>query len=127
MFLKFLKLNLLFLFLSFTVLRAEVIDEISVLGNKRISKETIQVLGNIDKEKDFGNKEINIILKNLYETDFFEDIAIKIEGKTLIITVKENPIINTIVFDGEDAKKYREKIEEIITLREKSSFIRNWW
>ncbi len=122
MILKFLKLNLLFLFLSFTVLSADVIDEVSVLGNKRISKETIQVLGNIDKEKDFGNKEINEILKNLYETDFFEDIAIKIEGKTLIITVKENPIIEDIAISGVKKKEFEEKLLEKISLKNRSSF-----
>ena len=122
MILKFFRLNLLFLFLSFTALSADVIDEVSVLGNKRISKETIQVLGNIDKEKDFGNNEINEILKNLYETDFFEDIKIKIEDKKLIITVKENPIIEDISISGVKKKEFEEKLLEKISLKNRSSF-----
>ena len=119
---KILKLNLIFLFLSFTLLNAEVINDISVSGNKRISKETIQVLGNIDKDKDFDNKEINKILKNLYQSDFFEDIAIEIKDKTLFIKVKENPIIENISISGIKKDEFKEKLLEKISLKNRSSF-----
>ncbi len=122
MFLKILKLNLFFLFLSFTLLSAAEIDDISVLGNKRISKETIQVLGNIDKNIDLGNQEINQILKNLYQTDFFSDIAIEIKEKFLVITVKENPIIEKISISGIKKKEFEEKLLEKISLKNRSSF-----
>ena len=47
----------------------------------------------------------------------------EIENNKLIIVVKENPIINSIIFNGEKTKKYKEKITELLTLREKSSFV----
>ncbi len=122
MILKILKLNLIILFLSFTLLNAEEIVDIKVLGNKRISKETIQVLGNIDKNKNYGNKEINEVLKNLYQTDFFEDITIETKEKLLVITVKENPIIEDISISGIKKKEFQEKLLEKITLKNRSSF-----
>ena len=51
---------------------AEIIKDISVSGNKRISSETIKVLGDITIQKDFDKNELNNILKKLYETNFFK-------------------------------------------------------
>ena len=62
------------------------------------------------------------MIKKLYDTTFFSDISVELENGVLSFTVKENPIINTIVFDGEKAKKYIEAINEFLTLREKTSF-----
>ena len=57
--------------------------------------------------------DINLyLIKKLYETKFFSDISIEIENNKLKIFVKENPIVNTIIFKGEKAKKYIEKIKE---------------
>ena len=122
MILKFLKISLIFYFFSFSHLSANEIDKFSVSGNKRISKETIQVLGNIDLDKSFTPKNINQILKNLYETDFFENIEIKIEDKTLVIKVKENPIIQEVSLTGIKKKEFEEKLLEKISLKSRSSF-----
>jgi len=102
---------------------AEIVKKIEVVGNERISKETIQVFGDISLGKDYEQSDLNIIIKKLYDTTFFSNLSIKIDNNKLVINVKENPIINTITFDGENARKYKEKILEIINSREKSSFI----
>ena len=44
---------------------AEKIKDIEVNGNKRISKETILVLGKVDRDEDFDEFKINDILKSL--------------------------------------------------------------
>ena len=49
-------------------------SEIVVEGNKRINKETIKVYGDIKNKNEYSNTEINTYLKNLYETNFFENI-----------------------------------------------------
>ena len=63
MILKFLKISLIFCFFSFSHLSANEIDKFSVLGNKRISKETIQVLGDINLNKALTSENINQVLK----------------------------------------------------------------
>ena len=102
---------------------SEVVNKVEVKGNERISSETIKVFGDIILGKDYEANDVNNLIKKLYETNFFSNISINLENNTLIITLKENPIINSIVFDGEKAKKFTEKITEITILREKSSFI----
>ena len=118
--------NFFFSFFVFFILfssysYSELVKKIEIVGNERISKETIIVFGDIALGKDYEKKDLNAIIKKLYDTTFFSNISTALENNKLIITVKENPIINTITFDGENAKKYKEKISEIISLREKSS------
>ena len=74
---KILKLNVFFLFTLISLLSANEIKDISVKGNQRISKETILVLGNIELNKDYNNESINKVLKDLYQSDFFENIEIE--------------------------------------------------
>ena len=98
---------------------SEVINK----GNERISLETIVVFGDISIGKDYNLSDINLLIKKLYETTFFSNISAKIDNNKLVIVVKENPIIDSIIFDGEKTKKYKEKIKELLILREKSSFL----
>ena len=57
-------------------LYAEIINKVELEGNSRINVETIKVYGDITLDKDYSAIEVNDILKNLYATDFFEDIKI---------------------------------------------------
>ncbi len=68
---------ILFCFFSLS-LAAEVVQKLEVKGNNRISDETIKVYGEITFAKDYSPYDINGILKNLYKTDFFEDIKISL-------------------------------------------------
>ena len=49
----------------------------------------------------------------------------ELKNNVLNITLEENPIINSIVFDGEKANKFKDKMRELLTLREKGSFIQS--
>ncbi len=113
---------ILSLFFSFQ-LKAEVIKKIEVKGNSRISDETLKVYGEIQLNKNYSTDDINEVIKKLYDTKFFSKISTTLTNNTLTIIVEENPIINTIIIDGEKAKKYKEAILEIISLKEKSSYV----
>ena len=113
----------LFLFFFNANSYSEVINKIDVIGNERISLETIVVFGDISIGKDYDMSDVNLLIKKLYETTFFSNISVEIENNKLIIVVKENPIINSIVFNGEKTKKFKAQITELLILREKSSFI----
>jgi len=102
---------------------AEIVEKVLVKGNSRISSETINVYGEIEINKDYTSFEINKILKNLYDTEFFEDIKISLDNKVLNIEVKEYASINSIKLVGEKSSSIEEKILEKLQLQEKSSFI----
>ena len=115
---------LIFLFLSFN-LSAEIVKKIDVQGNERISKETIKVYGNITLNNNYSTFDLNNILKDLYNTEFFENVKISLSNGTLNIAVKEYPTINFISIEGEKSSTTKEKILEILQLKEQSSFIKN--
>lgn len=113
---------LLFVFFVTSTSYAEVISKIDISGNKRISNESIKVLGNVGDKKDFNKIDLNNLLKDLYDTDFFSDIKISIENKILKISVVENPIIEIIEITGIKNKTFKEDILNFIRLKDRMSF-----
>jgi len=63
MFKKIIKINFFFIFLT-TLLFADIIKDINITGNQRISDQTIIVYGNIELNKEYNNEELNNVLKN---------------------------------------------------------------
>ena len=104
---------------------SEVVNKVEVKGNQRITLETIIIFGDIKTGENYDESDISLLIKKLYETNFFSNISAELINNQLIINVEENPIINSIVFKGEKANKYTEGINRIITLKEKTSFLRN--
>ena len=119
---KFLiKLSLITL-LIFNNVYAEKVEKITISGNQRISAESIKVLGSISSQNDFDQNQINILLKKLYETNFFSDIKISIDNKELKIIVVENPIIENIEITGIKSKTLIKELLDEITLKDRMSF-----
>ena len=104
---------------------AEVIKEVDVTGNKRISKDTIIVLGDIKLNNDYDDLKLNDTLKKLYQTNFFSNISISINQEILKISVIENPIIEDVEITGIKNKKILEDISEKLNLQNRMSFTEN--
>ena len=111
--------------LMLTPLSAETVNKIIINGNKRISEETIKVYGEINLNEKIDEIKINKILNNLYSTNFFEDVKIKVSNNVLEIDLKEYPIINQLIIIGEKTNKINDQIRKTIKLKEKNSFIRS--
>ena len=113
---------LLLLFLTKLSL-ATVINKIEINGNTRISNESVIVFGDIKLDTDINDNKLDSILKKLYETNFFENIDLSIDNKTLIINIIENPLIQNVNILGVSSKALREEISDIILLKNSSSFV----
>ena len=113
------KIIFIILFLFSTANAAEITN-FQVKGNERVSEQTIKVYGDIIIPKNYGPNDINLIIKNLYETGFFENINVKIKNKTLVVEVKEYKIINEIVITGEKTKKYKEAMLELMSSKKRT-------
>ena len=106
-----------------SILKAEIVNQVQINGNSRVSDETIKIYGNIKINQDFNEQDINNVLKNLYSTNFFKNIEIKLSKNILKINVVEYPVINQLVILGETSNKIKEQITKLLTLKEKDSFI----
>ena len=62
-------------------------------------------------------------MKNLFETNFFEDVSVKIENKILKVKVKEYPVINQLIFVGEPSNRIKDQIKNLISTKQNKSFI----
>ena len=124
MFKVFLKITIIFLFfISFCY--SEELEKIIVNGNKRISNETILVLGNLELNSNYDQNKLNLVLKELYSTNFFSDIALEFNNGVLEISVEENPIIENIEIIGIKNKNLRDEILSSISLKDRMSFSEN--
>ena len=124
-FIKFItKTFFLFFLLNLNVF-AEIVKKIEITGNERISDETIKMFSDIKLGEDLNKKNINAILKKLYDTNFFEDISVILNQNKLRIVVKEYPIIQSIKFDGIKSNSLRDDITRNLKLKNRSSFNEN--
>ncbi len=98
----------IFLFFIMTLqLKAEVINDVKIINNERISKETILIFADIKIGKDYDQNDLNNILKEIYDTNFFSNVSLEIKNGILIIDVIENKIIQNITINGiEKLKKH---------------------
>ena len=125
MFKRLLNLVIINVFLCFFFLNcafAQIIEKINISGNQRVSSETIIMFADIKLNEIYDEKKSNEILKNLYNSNFFENISVKFENGLLNIKVVELPIIDQIKFTGLKAKKYKEIIKKNISLKARSSY-----
>ncbi len=120
---KYLIIFLLFFKLIFTQALGEVINNIEIKNNNRITKETIITFGGIELGKDYSQQQLNDIFLELFNTNFFSDIKFDVQGDTLIVEVKERKIVQKIVINGIKAEKTKESILKNLSIREKSPYV----
>ena len=115
--------KLFIVFCVFTLpLESKNFNNILINGNDRISDDTIKVFSEIPKDKSLNETSLNLILKNLFNTGFFKDVSVIIKNNDLIINVEENPIIQSVLIEGVKTERIRKSINDILTLRDRSSF-----
>ena len=122
---KFLKLLLSYIFyilFFYSAALSEIVDKIEISGNERIPDETIIMFSNVKIGDDLSNTDLNNILKNLYETNFFKNISIRFIENIFLIEIEEAPLIQNVNITGVKAKKFKDIIMNNLTLKAKSSF-----
>ncbi len=121
---KFLKYILVTLisFISYSNSFSKEIQKIEIIGNKRISNETIILFSDYKNNIEINDNNLNEILKNLYETNFFKDISLKIIDDKLIITVIEESLVQTLSINGVKSDTMLKSIKDNLSLKSRSSF-----
>ena len=120
---KYFFIILLILKFAFTHAFGEVINNVEVKNNNRITKETIITFGGIELGKDYNQEDLNKILLDLYSTNFFSNIKFDIKGDILVVEVEERKIIQQIILNGVKAEKTKKSILKNLSLREKSPYV----
>jgi outer membrane protein insertion porin family len=102
-----------------------MIRSIAVKGNQRLEPETIRAYANLSPGQTYTAQTLDQALKDLYATQLFADVTIA-GGETgdLVIAVRENPVINRIILEGNKRLK-DDKITPEIKLAPRQIFTRS--
>ena len=115
--------TIIFIFLFNIILaNADIIKKIEINGNKRISDETIILFSEISLDQKIEKQNLNNILKNLYQTNFFSNVSLSFNENTLFINIEENPIIENINYNGIKKQKLLELIKSDAIVKSRSSY-----
>ncbi|MGB2320272.1 MAG: POTRA domain-containing protein, partial [Candidatus Puniceispirillum sp.] len=79
------------------------VSEIRIIGNKRVSSGTVLSYLPVNIGDVVTQSSLNVALERLFDTGLFKDIGIDTEDGIITIDVQENPIINRISIEGNDA------------------------
>ena len=100
-----------------------VINTIRVEGNQRIEPETVRSYMLVAPGDIYEPAIVDQSLKRLFSTGLFADVTIRLEGQVVIVSLRENPIINRIAFEGND-KLDNEELGEEMKLRPRVVYTR---
>lgn len=99
------------------------LEGIRVEGTQRIEAETVRSYIGLQEGDPIDPTQINKALKALFATEYFADVRMALEGRTLVVTVVENPIINRIAFEG-NQRIDDETLESEVRLRPRLVYTR---
>jgi len=108
---------------GFSPANAATVSRIEVRGTERVDAETVKAYLLIQPGQSFTAADVDESLKALFETGLFADASVVQSGGTLVVTVQENPIINTVAFEGN--KKFKDnQLEPSIQSKPRGVFTR---
>ena len=113
---------LLILFFGISKSYPDIVKKIIIEGNNRVSKETIIMFSSISTGDNLDQNSLNVILKNLYETNFFKDVSVKLENNNLVISIIGNPLIENINYNGIESEKIKKILLQNLNLKSRSSY-----
>jgi len=78
------------------------LEAIEVAGNERIEAETVEFYLGLEIGEPVTPAQISAALQALQEPGLFEEVSADLREGTLIVTVRERPFINQVIFEGNE-------------------------
>jgi outer membrane protein insertion porin family len=101
------------------------IKTVNVAGSQRLEPDTVRSYVKLRAGEVYTREDLDQALKDLYATELFADVQIRDDGTgNLTIQVRENPVINRIVLEGNKRLK-SDKINPEIKLAARQIFTRS--
>src|SRR5688572_18515719 len=101
-----------------------IIKSIAVVGSQRLEPETVISYMKLRVGEPYTRERLDEALRDLYDTELFADVQIRDQNGALTIEVRENPVINRIVLEGNKRIK-DDKIGPEIRLAPRQIFTRS--
>ena len=91
----------------------DTIRSINVVGSQRLEPDTIRTYVKLRIGQPYTQAAGDQALKDLFATELFADVQIRNDGGIVTIEVKENPVINRIILEGNKRLKADKIVPEI--------------
>ncbi len=102
----------------------ETIKSIAVTGAQRIEAETVRSYVKLRVGGPYSQELGDDAIRDLFATELFADAQIRDDNGALTIIIRENPVINRIVFEGNKRVK-EEKLSKELKLAPRQIFTRS--
>ncbi|HVJ03588.1 MAG TPA: outer membrane protein assembly factor BamA [Sphingomonas sp.] len=104
--------------------QVRTIRSLRVEGSQRIEPETVLSYTRLRTGETYTNESIDQAIKDLLASDLLADVAIEgVETGDLVIRIRENPVINRVIFEGNKRLK-QDKIQKEVKLAPRQIFTR---
>ncbi|UVO53281.1 outer membrane protein assembly factor BamA [Sphingomonas sp. SUN039] len=100
------------------------ITSITVIGSQRIEPETVRSYLKLRPGGPYTQELGDEAIRDLFDTELFADAQIRDDNGALTILVRENPVINRIVFEGNKRLK-EDKLSKELKLAPRQIFTRS--
>ncbi|HEY0115463.1 MAG TPA: outer membrane protein assembly factor BamA, partial [Allosphingosinicella sp.] len=92
----------------------QLVRSLTVSGNQRLETETVLSYITLRPGEAFDRDRVDQALRELYATELFADVQITgVETGNLVVQVRENPVINRIILEGNRRLKDDKILPEI--------------
>lgn len=100
------------------------IKSIRVQGSQRIESETVMSYTRLRVGDAYTNETIDQAIKDLLASELLADVTIEgVETGDLVIRIRENPVINRVIYEGNKRLK-EDKIKKEVKLAPRQIFTR---
>lgn len=101
-----------------------IIRTITVVGSQRLEPDTVRSYIQLRPGQRYSPETLDQAIRDLFETELFADAQIRSNNGEIIVEVRENPVINRILLDGNKRLK-EDKITKEIKLAPRQIFTRS--
>lgn len=102
----------------------DVVSQVNVTGSQRIEPDTVRSYIKLKPGDLYTAEAGDQIIKDLFATELFADVTVREANGVVTIEIKENPVINRIIFEGNKRLK-EDKILKEIRLAPRQIFTRS--
>ncbi|WP_019961851.1 outer membrane protein assembly factor BamA [Woodsholea maritima] len=99
------------------------ISTLLVEGNQRVEADTVLSYMLVQPGDMPNQRLINLSIQTLFGTGLFSDVRVAVDGRTMVVYVQENPIVNRVILEGNRSLK-DDKLTEEIELQPRAIFTR---
>ena len=115
-------LSLLIFFSIYSFSQAEIVKKIEINGNERVSSQSIEMFSKINVGDDIKKDDLNKILKNVYDSNFFSNVEVNFKDNTLIIFVEESSLVENVIIKGPKSKTLIKDLEKNLKVKSRTSY-----